>query len=163
MPVLSVGWEDGNMLLNGADTYVKTNVPIIITGYQISVSELPFAAMGDMVLFMLGWSPTVPTFSGKPSNYFNGVPNPDFGSNTSSNPNASQLGGGIGGSGVFFSAILKSANGEAANQNFALSGLAILIPAGSYIVAHMDGGGSASRVTDGEIQGCIFYSYPPAA
>lgn len=160
MPSLYIGWEDGNMLLNGADDYVKVNVPIVITGYQISASSLPFANMGTMVLMQLAALPAVPSAS-PPANYIGTTPNPDFSANAAVNPSNSQLGGGIGGGGIFASIILKGASGAAANQSFCISGLDIPVAAGWYIVAHIDGGGSTRSTTDGEIQGCIYYTYPP--
>ena len=91
LKTLYVGWEDGNLLLNGADTMVQLNNDIIITGYEFSCSELPFAVIGDMVLMQIAGlpGPAKPTFSGKPSDYLNTIGNPDFGPNTPDNPNAS--------------------------------------------------------------------------
>ena len=162
MKSLYVGWEDGNLLLNGADTMVQLNNPIVIIGYQFSCSSLPFVAAGDMVLMQIAWfaGPAKPTFTGPPSAYLNVMGNPDFGPNQPNNPNASTLGGGIGGNGMLFGAILKSANGESANQIVAIADLEIELNAGDWIAAHMDGGASTSKITDGEIQGEIFYYNP---
>jgi hypothetical protein len=157
MNSLYLGFEDGNLLLNGADDSVQTTRAITILGYQLSFSDLVFSDMGAMVLLQLAALPTAPTYGPAPSFYLNVPPNPDFTANTQENPNASELGGGIGGTGVFAAFILKSGNGESANQAVALMGLSIPVPAGGYIVAHMDGGGAANKVTDGEIQGVIFY------
>src|SRR5271166_966125 len=161
MPSIYVGWEDGNMLLNGADNAVQVNQDITIYGYQFSCSNLVFAPMGAMVLLQVAAfpGPNKPSYSGKPSDYFNGIGNPDFGPNMPDNPNASQLGGGIGGGGILFSAILKSANGNSANQCVAISDIDFQVPKGSWIAVHMDGGGSSVKPTDGEIQGVIFYRY----
>ena len=157
MGTLYVGWEDGNLLLNGADTYVQTTRAITITGYPTEfLSNLVFSNMGAMVLLQLAGLPTKPSFGGAPSYYLNVPSNPDFTSNTPYNPNASQLGGGIGGSGVFAAFILKSGLGASANQIVSSPpGLSLPVPAGGYIVAHMDGGGSGTRVTDAEVQGTL--------
>ena len=157
---LYLGWEDGNLLLNGADNWVQTTREITIIGYQLSFSNLVFAEMGTMVLFQLVASAAKPTFGGAPSYYLNVPPNPDFGSSTPYNPNNSELGGGIGGAGVVAAFILKSGLGESANQGDSImfpAGYGMVVPAGGYLTAHMDGGGSTTKITDAEIQGPIFY------
>jgi len=158
---LYVGLEDGNLLLNGIDNTVQVNQDITIYAYEFSASILVFADMGAMVLMQVAVfpGPGPPTYSGRPSDYLNVVGNSDFGPSVVNNPNASQIGGGIGGGGMLCSLILKSALGESANQAVALSGLEFQAPKGSWIAVHLDGGGSSTKVTDGEIQGAIFYRY----
>ena len=170
MKSISFGWEATNLLNNGADSYVEVVNPIVLNALQGNVAiAFPSARMGYFgtntesgfaeVLAQGFIASAKPNFAGGNAEYFNGpvAGNADFANASGlSAPGVSTVAGAAPISGGLFASILKTNAPDAAFVPISVSGLSLVIPAGSWIVFHADHAGVGP--VDFELQLTMFYS-----
>lgn len=165
MKTANIGFECDTLQNASGQLTIPVTQQIILDGYQMNLSlaflekELiaPFPipkspAPYSMVLFLMGWSTTIPTAMGinvGPAEFGNPVTSQIGGTN----PAAAHTGGIS--SQIFCNAIIKSFNQSAENKTITVRNLGIMIPAGSYIVLQA---ANAGFTCDFEAQGVLFYS-----
>lgn len=156
---INIGWEVNPIQNSGVNSFIQVTRDITIRGLQISCAMAcagnPFGSC--QTLFVLQICPSMPAFTGRGPDYMSGgaFDATDWGKCTTDNPNGLNSGGGFGGGGYLMSVILKTVSDQAVNQSVVRNGLARVVPAGSYLLAHMDQAGCCS--SDIEMQGVIEY------
>ena len=170
MKSISFGWEAANLLNDGANGFVQVANQIVLNALQGNVSiAFPSARSGYFgANTQSGFSEVLatgyiasdkPTFGGGASEYFYGpvVPNGDFVNASGLNAAGVKIAGSAAPTpGGLFSSILKTNAPDAASVPISISGLSVVIPAGSWIVLHADHMGVGP--CDFEIQLTMFYS-----
>jgi hypothetical protein len=163
MVSLGIGWEiPGIVSGKGANLVVPLLNDITVTGLQLSISAgFPNPAGGFFEVFCEGlFVSGPPTFANVPPGAQQYPTGPgfsfvsDWGQAHFDDPNNLKPGGGASEGMSLFNAILKTDAPTATQQNIDLSDLSMSIPAGSYLVLHMD---SAGQTADVEMQGVLFY------
>lgn len=155
------GWEISNVNGNGADLYMPFTAAVTVCGIDLDVSFVTLTALTGMaeVLVNAALTSGTPQFVGGKAAYIGG---PLLGSDALGGSTVYKgysgliIGGGKNGPGFLTSVILKTycKQGGQDARHVSLTGLGIPVPAGSYLVLHMD---HAGQPVDVEMQGVIFY------
>lgn len=143
-----LGWEVGNLHNNGADIYFEVVHAMTLDYVDLDVAYMvtaPSAGFAE-VLFTMGLSSGVPTFSAPPQVYESFSADPDLGVGQVVNPaGVGMVGGGQPSEAELASMILKSwvpADGTGSqDQRHLTVPLSVQVPAGSYLACHMDHAG----------------------
>jgi hypothetical protein len=148
-----------NEMGKGVNAWAPMTVPIVIRSLQISCSIAPSSPTygSNQALFILQAYDIAPVTQGEGPDYMSGgifTPS-DWGPVTIDNPSGVPLaGGGFAGGGRLMSTILKTVAG-AVNQIITRDGLNVSLPAGGYLLAHIDHAGFCD--CDIEMQGVVDY------
>jgi hypothetical protein len=159
---IPIGWEISNIMNGGANVVVPFARAVTILGYQIDIS-LGFTepTTGPVEVLCTGMIANgSPAFAGAPQ-YATGPawPNPDVKPALLVNPYNFKINpSGYMGYGALFASILKTNAPTATGKTLCMSGLSMAVPAGSFLVLHMDAMSVGAVPGDVEMQGVVFYA-----